>query len=249
MCAPRSCPSSAIRLREVFAATPSSCSIARETFSLPSARKGLLFRQHPLPFRFETLIDGKRFELLAARVSADSRRAEVRAAYARPDWGGQKLQIRARKPGARRRSWHQRMTFENHAAVPRGITLSDSCSADFMTCSRCAESARERHGTLFPPLSQDDGVKFSYAGLDDLHAVDHREREPSGPTTAAGGRLTFNLTIPARGSLPVEFVVTGRLGHARGEPARFEDRTARCLHCGMRKPAQSRAAASVSTHG
>ena len=176
---------------------------------------------------FEVLLNGQRPEHLSTSISPESDSVESRAIL-HDERQTHHIHIR-RETFVRDGTWRQRLVFQSYAAEPRLLHVTVRCAADFADMFEVRGAVRARRGTVFPPVAEQDGLHFHYAGLDDRSRVTKVAATPP-PSRILRSDLEFDLDLPPGGSARIDFSVAARIDGAPAASLPAYDTARSALH-------------------
>ena len=103
-----------------------------------------------------------------------------------------------------------RYTFENFNRCPVEFSVQVSYDADFVDVFQVRGVARAAHGQYFQPLVEDDGLIFSYRGLDDVLRQTVIRMNPP-PSAITGCNARWDLRLEPLRKTALEVTVTPRV--------------------------------------
>jgi glycogen debranching enzyme len=114
-----------------------------------------------------------------------------------------------------------RYTFENFNRCPVAFTVEVTCNADFVDVFQVRGTARLSHGQYYQPLVEDDGLIFSYRGLDDVLRQTVVRMNPP-PVEIAGNTARWELHLEPLRKTALEVTVTPRVENKESRAEVYE---------------------------
>jgi glycogen debranching enzyme len=114
-----------------------------------------------------------------------------------------------------------RYTFENFNRCPVAFTVEVTCNADFVDVFQVRGTARASHGQYYQPLVEDDGLIFSYRGLDDVLRQTVVRMDPP-PVEIAGYTARWELRLEPLRKTALELTVTPRVENKESRAEVYE---------------------------
>jgi len=113
-----------------------------------------------------------------------------------------------------------RYTFENFNRCAVNFTVEISCDADFVDVFQVRGVARAAHGQYFQPLIEEDGLIFSYRGLDGILRQTIIRMNPS-PMDIKGSTARWKLCLEPLRKTALEITVTPCVEHKESRATHY----------------------------
>lgn len=114
-----------------------------------------------------------------------------------------------------------RYTFENFNRCPVEFTVEVTCNADFVDVFQVRGTARAAHGQYYQPLIEDDGLIFSYRGLDEVLRQTVVRMNPP-PDRIAECTARWKLRLEPLRKTALEVTITPRVENKESRAEVFE---------------------------